>query len=348
MSAPKNQAAWLVNAGEPLLVSDAPLPTPGPGEMVVKNGAVAINPIDCHMQDIGIFVQQWPTILGADIAGEVYAVGPDVQNFKKGDRVIGHTINMITGRPEDGAYAQYVVVPVNQAAILPDEISYTNGVVVPFALVTAVHALSNKVPSAAMPGVLTPALGLPFPSLEPSPIGKTLVVYGGSSSVGAMTIQLAKAAGIYVIAIAGAHNADLCRRCGADEVFDHKDPAVVERVLAAIAKSGNELAGIVDPISSAGSYAHDIAILAKQGGGQIAGSHPPPVEVPAAVKAGMFYAVSDIAAPVWKDYVTPALKAGKLQCLPPPTVVGKGLEFVQEGLKKSNAGVSGTKVVIEL
>lgn len=105
---------------------------------------------------------------------------------------------MITGRPEDGAYAQYVIVPVNQAAILPDEISYTNGVVVPFALVAAVHALSNKVPGAAMPGVSTPALGLPFPSLKPSPIGKSLVVYGGSSSVGAMTIQLAKAAGIYV------------------------------------------------------------------------------------------------------------------------------------------------------
>jgi hypothetical protein len=62
----------------------------------------------------------------------------------------------------------------------------------------------------------------------------------------------------------------------------------------------------------------------------------------------MFYAVSDIAAPVWRDFVTPALKAGKLQCLPPPTVVGKGLEFVQEGLKKSSAGVSGTKLVVEL
>lgn len=151
-----------------------------------------------------------------------------------------------------------------------------------------------------------------------------------------------------MIAIAGAHNADLCKRCGADEVFDHKDPAVVEKVLVAITRSGNKLAGIVDPISSANSYAHNLAILAKQGGGQIAGSHPPPVEVPANVKAGMFYAVSDIAAPVWKDYVTPALKAGRLQCLPLPTVVGKGLEFVQEALKKSSAGVSGTKVVIEL
>lgn len=89
MSAPKNQAAWLVKAGEPLQVSDAPIPTAGPGEIVVKNSAVAINPVDCHMQDIGIFVQQWPTILGNDVAGEVYEVGPNVQRFQKGDRVIG-------------------------------------------------------------------------------------------------------------------------------------------------------------------------------------------------------------------------------------------------------------------
>lgn len=105
---------------------------------------------------------------------------------------------MSTGRPEDGAYAKYVIVRVNQAAILPDEISYTNSVVIPFALVSAVHALSNKVSGVAMPGVSTPALRLPFPSLDPTSIGKTLVVYGGSSSVGAMTIQLAKAAGTYV------------------------------------------------------------------------------------------------------------------------------------------------------
>ncbi len=105
---------------------------------------------------------------------------------------------MVTGRPEDGAYAHYVIVHINQAAILPDNISFTDGVVVPFALVSAVHALSNKISGVAMPGVSTPALGLPFPSLEPSPIGKTLVVYGGSSSVGSMTIQLAKAAGLHV------------------------------------------------------------------------------------------------------------------------------------------------------
>lgn len=65
------------------------MPTAGHGELVVKNAAIAINPLDCHMQDIGVFVQQWPTIFGCDVAGEVYDAGPDVRRFKKGDRVIG-------------------------------------------------------------------------------------------------------------------------------------------------------------------------------------------------------------------------------------------------------------------
>jgi len=85
-----NRAAWLHKAGTPLEVDEAPMPIAGPGELVVKNAAVAINPLDTHMQDIGIFVQQWPTIFGCDVAGEVHEVGSEVHGrFKEGDRVIG-------------------------------------------------------------------------------------------------------------------------------------------------------------------------------------------------------------------------------------------------------------------
>ncbi len=89
MSTPKNQAAWLKKADTPLEVGDAPLPKASAGEIVVKNAAVAINPLDCHMQDSGVFVRQWPTIFGCDVAGEVYEVGSSVDRFRKGDRVIG-------------------------------------------------------------------------------------------------------------------------------------------------------------------------------------------------------------------------------------------------------------------
>jgi NADPH:quinone reductase-like Zn-dependent oxidoreductase len=87
---PSNRAAWLRVANTPLEVGDAPMPVAGPHEIIVQNIAVAINPLDCHMQDAGVFVQTWPAIFGCDIAGEVYEVGEGVgDRFKKGDRVIG-------------------------------------------------------------------------------------------------------------------------------------------------------------------------------------------------------------------------------------------------------------------
>jgi hypothetical protein len=78
-------------------------------------------------------------------------------------------------------------------------------------------------------------------------------------------------------------------------------------------------------------------------------THSPPSEgVPPSVQMGMISAVNDVVAPVFRDFVTPALESGQLKCLPPPTVVGKGLEYIDKALKMSKAGVSATKLVIEL
>ena len=89
MTQSRDQAAWLDQAKTFLRVGDAPMPSPGPGEIVIKNAAVAINHLDCHMQDTGVFVQQWPTIFGCDVADEVYEVGEGSDRFQEGDRVIG-------------------------------------------------------------------------------------------------------------------------------------------------------------------------------------------------------------------------------------------------------------------
>jgi NADPH:quinone reductase-like Zn-dependent oxidoreductase len=261
-----------------------------------------------------------------------------------------HAINLVSGRSQDGAFALYTVVPADKAAILPANIPFTDGVVVPFALEAAVCALSVTQPGTAMPNVPTPALGLPYPSLAAAPpSNKTLIVYGGSSSVGSMTTQLAAAAGIRVIAIASARNFDLCRSCGAAEVVDYHDAAFVDKVVeAATAQPGHEFVGIFDAVGTPETYANDLAMLARLGGGHLASVHPPPEKVPENVKAGMIFAVNDVAAPVWRDYVTPALRAGKLKCLPAPFVVGKGLEHIQTALQKCEAGVSATKLVVEL
>ncbi|KAL7752932.1 hypothetical protein RI367_001382 [Sorochytrium milnesiophthora] len=342
-----NQAAWLTKPGTPLEVSTAPLPSAGANEIVVKNAAIALNPVDYKIQDTGMFVQKWPTIGGCDVAGTVHEVGSDVKRFKKGDRVIGHTIGLLSGRPQDGAFALYSTVQANKAAILPDNIPFTDGVVLPLALETAVGGLFLKEPIPVMGGAFMPALALPYPSLKDAPqTGKTLVVYGGSSSVGTATTQLASAAGVKVIAIAGKSNADLCKRCGAAEVFDHKDPTFVDKVVQAVGTTG--FVGVYDAISTAETYPNSLAILAKLGGGQLACVGPPPSDLPSNVKAGFVFGINDAATPVWTEYVTPALESGKLHCLPKPTVVGKGLEQLNDALKKLKAGVSATKLVIEL
>lgn len=236
----------------------------------------------------------------------------------------------------------------DKAAILPDEIPFTTGVVVPFALEAAVCVLSVQVPGPSMPGVLTPALGLPYPSLDPKPLGKTLVVYGGSSSVGSMTTQLATAAGIRVIAICSERNFGLPKSAGAAAVFDYKDASFVDKIIDEIRTSGQEFIGVFDAISTPETYENGLKILDALGGGHLACVHPPPAEVPANVHAGMIFAVNDVATPVWKNYVTEALKLGKLKALPAPIIVGKGLDKINEALERYETGVSAGKLVVEL
>ncbi|KFA48311.1 hypothetical protein S40293_04493 [Stachybotrys chartarum IBT 40293] len=343
-----NQAAWIDSQGTPLRVGPAPMPIPEADEIIVRSRAVAINPLDWHMQDWGVFIKEWPSIFGCDVAGEVYQVGANVTRFKIGDRVAGHTINLVTGKPRDAAFAAYCAVPASKAAILPDSITFESGAVLPLALEAAACVLHKAEAGVAMPGVATPALGLPLPSLTPSPRGKSLVVYGGSSAVGVMTIQLAVASGITVVATASPRNLDLVKYVGAAAVFDYRDPSVVDKIIAATSGNGDFI-GVFDAISSPETYAHDLQILERLGGAHLACTHPPPTEnVPENVHSGMIFAVDDVATPIWEGFVTSALDAGVLKCLPEPTVVGHGLEFIQEALDKSKAGVSATKLVVTL
>jgi NADPH:quinone reductase-like Zn-dependent oxidoreductase len=72
------------------------MPTAGPNELVIRNAAVAINPLDCHMQSAGVFVKEWPAIFGCDVAGVVQEVGPAVSGrFNVGDRVVGKAASQI-------------------------------------------------------------------------------------------------------------------------------------------------------------------------------------------------------------------------------------------------------------
>jgi NADPH:quinone reductase-like Zn-dependent oxidoreductase len=95
---PSNAAAWLTSSkAKSLEVKSAPYTPPSENEIVVKNGAVAINPADWMKIDLGNLLFSWvkfPFILGTDVAGEVVEVGRGVSRFKIGDRVVGHAVGL--------------------------------------------------------------------------------------------------------------------------------------------------------------------------------------------------------------------------------------------------------------
>ena len=230
-----NKAAWLPEKGARLKVCDAESYKPGPGELLIKNRALGMNPVDFKMVDYGFAIENYPTILGCDLAGEVVEVGEGVTNFKAGQRVLAHPLGLETkkisggmcryvcqggilqdGLHVAGAFQNYAIVLAAATCLLPDNMSFEAGASLPLSVSTAASGLYQK-----------DQLNLRLPSKDPKSTGQTLLLWGGSSSVGASVIQLAVASGVEVIATASKKNFDMVKKLGATEVFDYNAPGVV-------------------------------------------------------------------------------------------------------------------------
>jgi NADPH:quinone reductase-like Zn-dependent oxidoreductase len=127
-----------------------------------------------------------PSILGYDVAGEVVEVGKDVTRFQVRDRVVGFAVGTDgkVNDPAEGAFQEYVVLRPDLTSPIPSSLSYEAASVIPLGLSTAAAGLFQK-----------DTLALHLPSLSPKPTGQTLIVWGGSTSVGCNAIQLGVAAG---------------------------------------------------------------------------------------------------------------------------------------------------------
>jgi NADPH:quinone reductase-like Zn-dependent oxidoreductase len=343
MAGIQNQAAWLEKKqGKPFKVDKADSWKPGPGQVLIKNAALAINPIDWKIQDYGFGVQHFPNILGEDVAGTVVEVGDGVTRFKPGDRVISHCKGLGTGKPENGAFQLYTVGFANLTAALPDSIPFDQGAVLPLAVSTAAAGLYMK-----------DFLGLPYPAKNPERSNKVLLVYGASSSVGSAVVQLAVASGLTVVATASARNLQHARELGATAAVDYKSDSAADELVAALKENG-EFAGVFDAISTADTVKLCAGVAEQLGGGVITTTLPPPEGLPATVSARGCFAIAiadkepEVAAAVWENWVEDALTSGQLRPQPQPLVVGSGLESVQKALEKQKGGVSNAKVVVTL
>jgi NADPH:quinone reductase-like Zn-dependent oxidoreductase len=197
---PPSMMAWRVHVFGPpdvMKFERVPRPDPGRDEVLVKVLAAGVGPWDGWIRaGQGASPQPLPFTLGSDLAGEVVAVGAGVSRPRVGDQVYG-----VTNSDFLGAYAEYAVASAAMVSSKPASLSHIEAAGVPVVAVTARQALFDH-------AKLT--------------TGQTVVIHGGAGSVGAYAVQLARQAGLHVIATASAEDAALVRELGADTVIDYR------------------------------------------------------------------------------------------------------------------------------
>jgi len=190
---------------EVLRLEEVDLPSLKDGQILVKIMANSANPADWHILRgkpfmarfaFGLFTPK-EKIPGADFAGIVEKLGPNVSQFQVGDRVFGESLS-------GGAFAEYASVPEKVCAKMPDDASFADMACLPIAGLTALQALITH-------GQLQK--------------GETVLIHGSSGGVGHFAVQIAKAYGASVTAVCSSKNVEFVRSLGADQViaYDQED-----------------------------------------------------------------------------------------------------------------------------
>ncbi len=220
---------------EALKPAERPVPTAGPGEIVIQVKAAGVNRPDV-LQRAGAYPPPpgASDLPGLECAGVVAAVGPDADRWKVGDEVCA----LLPG----GGYAEYALTHQDHALPIPDGLSMTEAAALPETFFTVWTNVFDR-------GGLQ--------------AGDSLLVHGGSSGIGSTAIQLARAFGARVFCTVGnAEKAEFCRALGADLAINYREQDFVEEVKAATGGRGVNV--ILDMV--AGDYLpRDVAALAEDG-----------------------------------------------------------------------------------
>jgi len=227
--------------GAPLHVDEVPTPTPGPGQVLVETHFTSMNGVDPG-RGLGflrqVFQLQFPWTPGGDVAGRVAAVGQGVTGFKVGDSVFGYT-------REAGAYAEFVLVNAANLAHRPTSIREEEAAAIALVGQTAMQMLE----------------------LSKVKAGQTLLIMGASGGVGSLAVQLARNAGVHVIATARQSKAAALEQLGAERVID-----ITQQRLEDI-QPVDAVLNLIGGDAVAPSYA-----LVKKGGVAVTSNRPPIAE----------------------------------------------------------------------
>jgi len=225
MPEPQNIAILVTEANHPTKRLAPAVATelwqPGEGEVRIRVEAAAQNPTDWKQLDYNFGIPGYPFVLGVDVSGVVDALGAGVTKFKLGDRVASMTR---WGRGAAyGVYQRYCLLAVEATVLVPDTYSFDEAATLPLAYWTAAVGLYSCL---QIPIPLSTA-DKPMPKVEP---GETLLVWGGSSSVGALAVQLGVISGFRVISTASPRNFEFVKSLGAEKVLDYHDADIVDQI----------------------------------------------------------------------------------------------------------------------
>ncbi|KAF4900594.1 Dehydrogenase azaJ [Colletotrichum fructicola] len=263
-------AAVIPAATTPLVVQDVETTQPGSHELLIKNEFIALVPIDAKLAKLGVFPIPYPAILGTSYGGTVIAVGPNVTDFKVGDMVASAKTAGAEGN-KFGAFQKQVIARDVTTSKLPASVDFSGpvGLIGNFSTVI---------------GLFNEHLGLHKPDVHSKapPNGKKILVYGGTSSFGSLSVQYLAQAGYDVVTTTSPRHKSLVAKLGAMKVIDHTQSS--DAVIKALNAEG-PYDYVVDSISLPDTIKITGGVLGAQGGGKIYALLPPfgPDDLPARV-----------------------------------------------------------------
>ncbi|KAL7620573.1 hypothetical protein AAE478_009568 [Parahypoxylon ruwenzoriense] len=334
-------AAVATAAGEPLEVQERQTPRPGPDELLLEVKSVALNPVDFKCRDFGFAIAEYPAVFGSDVGGVVLEAGSNL--FKPGTRIAAFAPSYFAlGAPDYGAFQQRLIVPARNVTPIPDNITFNEAATLPMAVATVWSGWET--------------IGLSRGTSYSPSDKQGLLVWGASSSVGSMTVQSAKLLGFTVYATASSKHHQYIKSLGASRVFDYKEPSVEDTIVKAAKEDDLTFRYGYDAVGAIQSCQNILKALKGSGTAHLASA--PPLKPDEATADGVetkFVAASlgereqSEQFSFWFNvWLKKKLENHEIVPSPKIQVIDGGLKSLNTGLDVLKAGVSCTKLVLEI
>ncbi|KAL1596418.1 hypothetical protein SLS60_009064 [Paraconiothyrium brasiliense] len=336
-----NFAAILPSPKAALEIHPVPTYTPGSTEVLVKNTCIALNAIEAKIAIHNVIPHTpYLAILGSTYAGTLCAIGSSVKDFKIGDRVVISKRFGVKGN-QYGAFQRYVVCSDIMISRVPSHIDLQ----IPASLMMNLTCVV---------GLFSGRLGLERPPLdgrEAEKKGKKILVYGGSSSFGGLSVGYLTQAGYAVVTTSSPKNSSFVEGLGAITIIDHtqEQESLVKQLL-----DHGPYDVVVDFVSNADTLAITGRVVEAQGGGRLFTMQPGRGGLPAGVErvfepySESLYEERNRNLQRWlvHEYLPKGIENGLIKPLPIEKV-GGGLKGLNDGLRKILVGGGGARFIVE-